>query len=460
MEQLTDVIILAPDQQTARYLTSTIAPSDSNTAIVTHRGWEKRATAALQKNPTQSAERPILIIVPSDHLGAAPLALAQTCNAQQGLTLVWAQTSSLRDSTWLLLQLLQSEDAVVCESLDVLVQTAHIFHVTRGASFCSVEHAPVKSALTRHLSVTVAKTSFTIDNSETMTAAKPRLPKIKVDKNARIILALGKHTYPMNASPSVVGDALFLLCTHFQQELQPIKNLKIVPEDGVIEMIARPPARILSETTSKRLLSAFGLHPPNEALCDSPSKAVRFSKELHGAATLKLVRPNFRFKSTAGAVIQHVNGPSEIQKAYQSLMTLSDTLGNPKALGILVSEQIVSEQLFWIDAKQNDTFGRIIRFGKQDQVNESPDGALPLPCSLAQCTNALQRTYPALSPTACTYLAEAIYRFSIMINTLSNHVGLAQIHPVAITERGALMLDAVIGITNFVSGHKKERFSQ
>jgi acyl-CoA synthetase (NDP forming) len=64
----------------------------------------------------------------------------------------------------------------------------------------------------------------------------------------------------------------------------------VEPERSDIDLIVRPPARLLSETASKRIVKAFGVDAPREQLCQSPSEAVRFAGTLGTPVTLKLFR--------------------------------------------------------------------------------------------------------------------------------------------------------------------------
>lgn len=388
-------------------------------------------------------EHPVLIIVPFENMPFEVVHLCRTCSEKAGLTLLWARESNQRGDGWLLLKLLQNAGATVCETLDSLALTARLFQVSASQNirFSSVAQVAVQNAVMAHLSDAI--TDVTDEN------ANKNAPQIKMNKSAQLVATIGKKSVPVTSSPSVLGDALTKLCGHFSKQRPKVASPEITYDVDIIEMIARPPARILSETASKRLLGAFGLETPKEMLCDSPSKAVRFAKSLDGPATLKLVRPNFRFKTSLGGVIHDVTGPSEIQKAYQSLLTLSADMGGGRALGILVCEQIETAHQVWLDARRHNALGRIVYFGKRSETTEQPDGVLTLPCSLQNCVDAICRAFPEMPEPASNALANAMFRFGAMCTHLGEQVGLAQIHPLAITPAGALMLDAVVGITDY-----------
>lgn len=406
--------------------------------VTISKGFEKKVRQALHRIP-----HPILIIVPGDSIPKEMQSLCQYCEQQSGLSIIWAQATSRRDETWLMLKLLEISGATICEDLDTLSMTANIFRELQLFSqrFSSVAISPPENAVMRHLHQGITPINASGNQSES--------PMLKMNRSSQIVLAYGRRNMTLASSPTSICNALKLLATHSGVRQAALPDPDMHPDGDTVAMIARPPARILSETTSKRLLAAFGLQTPEEMLCDSPSKAVRFAKNLSGPATLKLVRPNFRFKTAAGGVIQNVQGPSEVQKAYQTLLSLSESLGGPRALGILVSRQVESEHLFWIHAKKHNQLGRIIYFGRRDETNEHPDGALALPCSMQQCRNAIVAAYPGLTQETVLPFADAIFRFGVMCSTLENHIGLAQIHPLAITDDGALMIDAVLGITDY-----------
>ncbi|MBN2343361.1 MAG: acetate--CoA ligase family protein [Deltaproteobacteria bacterium] len=434
MEHLTDTMIVCPDQSTSRYITSAVGQNKTCEVVLSKRDIDKRIEQWIQ-----TVRRPILVLVPAESPSADWIhstRLVEQCN---GITLVWALNAAYRDDRWILLQLLEAEGALICSSLDILAQVAHLFRQTDGA-FTHIQQTTAKSVVMTHIMNSAAPFLTT--------SARKTIPKVKINKSAHLVVEWKKKEIALQASPSIIGESLIQLCRRARRKQSDSMPPVVTLDTGAIKMVARPPARILSETTSKRLLRAFGLQTPTETLCESPSQAVRCAKLLNGPATLKLVRPNFRFKSMAGAVIQDASGPSEIQKAYQSLMTLSEQLGAPKALGILVSEQIDTPHLFWIEARKHSQFGRIILFGKRDDITEKPDGALLDTCTYQQCQFAVSNTYPDLDTFHASSLAQAIFRFAVMCRELNNHIGLAQIHPLALTETGALMLDAIVGITD------------
>ena len=440
MEQVTHAIIVSPDAKTARYLQAAIGRSDTCVSLTTGRGFEKKVRRALD-----AAEHPVFIIIPGNTIPGEMRILTETCENKAGLTLIWTGASPRRDDTWVMLKLLQNNGAIVCEDLATLALAATIYRQLQVFEhpFSTVSISTVDNAVMRLLESGVS--DFRANQN---TAASPTL---KMNRAAQIVVEHGPNRLELSASPMVISGALRHLTTLCGIRQSHIPDPVLHPDAETIAMIARPPARILSETTSKRLLGAFGLQTPDEMLCDSPSKAVRFARKLNGPATLKLVRPNFQFKTSAGGVIANVSGPSEIQKAYQTLLTLAEEMGGPRALGILVCQQIETESLFWVDAKRHDTLGRIIYFGKRDATQEQPDGVLPLPCSRQQCQNATVAAFPTLPESVVMAFADAVFQFGVMCTTLGNRIGLAQIHPLAVTNRGAMMLDAVVGITDNTS---------
>ncbi|MBN2714297.1 MAG: acetate--CoA ligase family protein [Deltaproteobacteria bacterium] len=433
-------MIVSPDTRTTRYLSQSIGKDTSCEVITTAKGFEKKIAGFID-----TSAFPVLIIVPSEKMPFSIISMCGHCNRQHGLTLVWATELSASDDSWLLLKLLENEGAIVCDELDTLALIARIFSETRPTlgPFSTVHLADTKSAVMAHLANALQQHSTSGNSIE--------VPKIKMNQAAQIIFEFEKQSLVLDASPTVIGRAMVTLFCHFSKRVKSPLSLDIQPDAEIVQMIARPPARILSETTSKRLLGAFGLKSPNEMLCDSPSKAVRFARELGGPATLKLVRPNFLSRKTAGGVIRDVIGPSDIQKAYQSLMSLSQKMGGPKALGILVSEQIDTDRLYWLDAKKHEHLGRIIYFGKRSQMSEQPDGVITLPCSLEPCYDAVSVAFPTLTAPEIESFAQALCRFGAMCTSLDRHIGVSQIHPLALTDDGALMLDAVVGITDFQS---------
>jgi acetyltransferase len=219
------------------------------------------------------------------------------------------------------------------------------------------------------------------------------------------------------------------------------------PDTAVVEAIVRPPGRLLSETTSKRLLAAFGITPPREQLCESATEAVRFAASLDGPAVLKLVKPALENKRDLGAVRIGVLGPSAVRREVHSLRSLGQKLGRPSALGVLVAQQISGGARIWLSMEDHPIFGRILRVGPGDDPLGTPAFVVSAPVDERQALKALSMV--GIGATAeQRKLGQAIAACSRMADSLGQRIDQLEIHPlVALPGReAAIALDGLVGI--------------
>jgi hypothetical protein len=220
------------------------------------------------------------------------------------------------------------------------------------------------------------------------------------------------------------------------------------PDRELIDLIARPPARLLSETTSKRLLSAFGISSGQERLCGSPTEAARFWSEVGARVVLKLVRPELEGKAASGAVATGISGAAGVRRAFHSLRSMSADLGPPEPLGVLVAQQVDGGARIWIRLERHPRFGDLVVGGPGDAPTPHPWLALTAPLTEPAALVALERARIAGSPEQLSALARGLVSFGRLAHDLKERISRAEIHPLVAPDEGkrALALDALIAI--------------
>jgi hypothetical protein len=219
------------------------------------------------------------------------------------------------------------------------------------------------------------------------------------------------------------------------------------PDSEVIDLIVRPPARMLSETTSKRLLAAYGIAAGPERLCSSPTEAARFWQEIGRPVVLKLVRPELEHKHAGGAVIKEVTGAAGVRRAYHALGSTADSLGPPKPLGVLVAEQLDGGARIWLRTTTHRRYGTLVVGGLGDSPTTQPSLAMTAPVSANAAYAALTRA--GVDATHGSRLALVVSRFGTMVDDLGDRIDRAEIHPLVALDghAQALALDALVEIS-------------
>jgi acetyltransferase len=240
--------------------------------------------------------------------------------------------------------------------------------------------------------------------------------------------------------------ALALLCSRPAVDAAPAPPA--IPADAdVVELIVRPPARLLSETASKRLVQAFGIALPREALSASPTESARIAAELGEPVVLKLVRPQTSGKADLGAVVIGVRGPARIRRVHHELERLGASLGPPAPLGVLVASEVADGARFWIASAPHAELGAVVLGGTGDRPSPAPGFALKAPATEDDAARAIARAAPQLATPQRTALAAAVARFSSLVSTLGARIDRAEIHPLVAPPSGpAVALDALIGV--------------
>jgi len=165
----------------------------------------------------------------------------------------------------------------------------------------------------------------------------------------------------INACP-VIGleNALKLIMWAIQTNKikKPRDEKKERPEETDFESarsILRGPKRILSEVSSRKVLSHYGIPFERWILAKSPSMAVNFAKNCNGRVNLELAIPPENVYSTKEEIrIENIKGEHSIRKAYiELLMKLKqkeiEKNEKTKFLGVMVEEWNPQKQKFMIE---------------------------------------------------------------------------------------------------------------
>jgi len=443
--KIPQIILLTPDELTSQHVkrslaavnileVQTLAPSKTFVADATE--------------VSAASQQPILIIVSSTKLRRMQLDLAEHVNSKGGTVLVWsagALADAKKTDPWILDRLLQQRGALLSTRLAVVIEAARL------AIFFGQASPPRIKISGRFGELGLRFKSILKDRGVQISTHKRREQCVlSCKKNGEVQLSLPNGNETILKDLDISSSALSLLASAATNETNiNDKSEPYAPDTETIRLIARPPARLLSETTSKKLAAAFGIQSGPERLCQSPTEASRFAGELGVPTVLKLVRPSLEHKSTQNAVALSVENGATVRRVFHKLKSLANDMGPPKPLGVLVAAEITGGTRIWIKTANHDFFGKLLFIGKGDNPTSAANFVLSIPFSRSQAQNALTLIFPQNPHEETASIANMLLNLSNLLNTLGSRIARAEIHPmVAVGNNPAVALDALIAISD------------
>ena len=435
-------VVATPDAGSAAHVASLLAAGGIDEIVTVTGG---RRPSGLEKRLADPRRAPVLVAVPSQKTGSDLLALADIVSAAGGATLVWGDREAHKTASgphWLATILLEQRGAIHVRSLPVLVEICRILHHLGIPDSPGVAVAGQAGELKRRLRDVLAGRGVRI---------LPRRSKaslsIEASARGRLKIGLGSRAMKISACDIAAIAASLAPGTMPSRQLPGPAPGPPQTDSEVVSLIAQPPARLLSETTSKKLAAAFGMRIPEEHLCGSSSEAARAFSTAGGAVFLKLVRPRLEGKLAAGAVLGPLDSAPAVRRAYHSLEELGATLAPPRHLGVLVSPALTGDARIWLVMKDHEIYGRILLGGPGDRPDSRPAFALTADATFGQAFDALSRAGVEMDGGQHMALAGELWRFASMVEALGGAITRAEAHPVLALPSGeALSADMLISI--------------
>ena len=403
------------------------------------KGWAKQVDALVNR------QRPgISIVVPSSRFGPDIVPAMSEHLLNTGAAVVWssgaASSESAPQEAWLIEQLLRQQGAFITSDLSILSSLAGLLELSARIPFTGVHVRGRRSSIQERLKAHLSR------NGVRMAKGKERL-LLDVDETGNIYCHPDSRKRALG-DPSAVASAASMLIERWDETSTSI--VIATSQTERLSLILAPPRRLLSETVSKQILTAYGTPIPKERLCKSPSEAARFAATLPGPAVMKLVKPELENKQNKGAVIGNVSGNAAVRRAAQTLEGLGFTLGPPAPLGILVSEQLSTDTSIWLEMLDHPRFGRLVAGGPGLRKETPYAFALSTPATPQASYRALLASKLFKNVTTTIQLSRGISRFTHMVHDLGSRVFRAEIHPLVIDDdaKEPIALDALVEIAD------------
>jgi acyl-CoA synthetase (NDP forming) len=210
----------------------------------------------------------------------------------------------------------------------------------------------------------------------------------------------------------------------------------------------------LDEVQSKRLLKAYGIRGPREAVAKSAEAAVAIAKRIGFPVVAKAVSAALPHKSDAGAVIVGLDNAKAVRAAYREIVAAVIKHAGEPPDGVLIAEMVSDGIELVLGANRDPEVGPVILFGTGGIALELyRDVALAPPLADEREALALiartrageltagYRGRPALDRKT---LVEALIGLSQLVRDAGPRIESIDINPFLLRRRGGLALDALV----------------
>jgi acyl-CoA synthetase (NDP forming) len=210
----------------------------------------------------------------------------------------------------------------------------------------------------------------------------------------------------------------------------------------------------LDEVQSKRLLKAYGIGGPREAVARSAEAAVTIAKRIGFPVVAKAVSAALPHKSDAGAVLVGLDSAKAVRAAYRQIVAaVIEHAGGPPD-GVLIAEMVSDGIELVLGANRDPEVGPVILFGTGGVALELyRDVALSPPLAderdalaLIERTRAgqLVNGYRGRPPLDRKAVTAALIGLSQLMRDARGRIESVDVNPFLLRQRGGLALDALV----------------
>ena len=203
----------------------------------------------------------------------------------------------------------------------------------------------------------------------------------------------------------------------------------------------------LSEVEGRRLLAAYGIPGPQEAVATSAAEAVQVARHIGYPVVLKILSPDIQHKTEIGGVRVGLGDEHAVRAAFEQVMAAAQA-HHPQARleGALIQEMIPSDAVEVILGVLRDPDFTVVVFGSGGILVELiQDSALRLPpLSAAEAREMIQQTrgarllegFRGRPPADVDALVDALVRLSQLALDLGDVISALDINPLMVLPEG------------------------
>jgi acetyltransferase len=276
-----------------------------------------------------------------------------------------------------------------------------------------------------------------------------------------------EHKVPSYATPEAAVDAVFALTLFKNSQEQllqvptplgPTSTPDLATAQAIIDAALAAKQEWLNPRDSKTILAAFGIPVVMSQPAHSAAEAVQIAEQIGYPVALKILSPDIAHKTDVGGVRLGRADARSVRDGYESMMRdVSIARPDARLEGALVEPMYLERhgRELMIGVVRDPVFGPAISFGLGGTMVEViRDRAVALPPlnpylvrDLIRRTRASQALQPLRGAPAAAQGAveDVLLRVSEIVCELPG-VGAMDLNPVVVTAKGAIVVDARIGV--------------
>ena len=222
-------------------------------------------------------------------------------------------------------------------------------------------------------------------------------------------------------------------------------------------------ATALDEVASKKLLRAYGIPVPKEAIARTAAEAAAIAKRIGFPVVAKVVSAEILHKSDVGGVILNINSAAEARKAFDQISARVRRLkGKPKIDGILIAQQVKAELELVVGTALDAEMGPVVLFGTGGvEIELMKDVALAgAPLDATEARKLIGRTkagvklrgyrgQPALHEAS---VVKALIGLSNLMADAGRRIASIDVNPFLVNSRTGVAADGLVVLNNAADG--------
>jgi acetate---CoA ligase (ADP-forming) len=213
-----------------------------------------------------------------------------------------------------------------------------------------------------------------------------------------------------------------------------------------VQRLLEHQAGVLDQYTAGRILAAYGIASPDEALVDTPDEAASASAGMGYPVAVKAVSAQLPHKSPAGAVSLHLCSARAVRDAAEAVRSAAALVaGGP--VKVLVQKMVSGTEIL-VGAIVDECYGPMVTLRPGGQLVASGTErfhAAPLPITRARAIVSEEAQACGLigHPARQDHVAGALAAMSSLIGDFRSRLSEVEASPLIVGEESALAVDAL-----------------
>jgi acetyltransferase len=218
---------------------------------------------------------------------------------------------------------------------------------------------------------------------------------------------------------------------------------------------ATGPGVALSESDSKRVLAAYGVRTPGEAIARDADEAAAAAARIGFPVAVKISSPDILHKTEIGGIRLSLRTEQEVRDATREILgSARKHMPDARIAGVSVQQMLSSGVEIVVGVKRDQQFGPLIAVGMGGVMVELlKDTAVCLAPVSEETARSMVRSlqghkllagYRGAAAVDEDGLVDAICRLSELADDLKDVVAEIDVNPIIVTASGAIAADALI----------------